>query len=112
MFNTIKGFILGFVAGCLVLGGYAYTHHVVRTADGFKCVPKAEYSLDKIYVDARSWGPMDFITNRDVVQALATAGYQQTKAQAQESLKSNRESLEKALQDARREAEEKLKLVR
>lgn len=112
MLNLIKGFVLGFLAGCLTLLGCAYTHHIVRTAEGFKVVSKSPGSLDKIYVDTRSWGAVDYISNRDVVQALARAGYEQSRQQAEQSLKNSRDTIEKALLDAQREMEAKLKSVR
>ena len=109
MFTWLKGFVLGFIAGCLALTGFAWTHHVVRATDGFKVVSKETYSLEKIYVDMRAWGAVDYIQNRDVVQALARAGYQQSRESAEQTLKNGRESLEKSLQDAKRELSEAIK---
>lgn len=92
--------------GTLIAG--AYTHHVVRSSDGLKIVRKSPGSLDKIYVDMRNWGAVDYIANRDVVLALARAGYQQSREQAEQSLRNSRESVEKSLAEAQRELEKKL----
>jgi hypothetical protein len=103
MLNAIKGFLLGFVVGCLSLTAAAYTHHVVRTADGIKVVRKSTGSLDKIFVDTRNWGAVELITNRDVVAALTRAGYDQSRQQVEQALKDGRQALERSLDDARRE---------
>lgn len=98
MFNWIKGFVFGFIAGVLALALLGLTHHVVRTPEGFRAVRKDAWTLEKAYVDTRAWGPVDYVQNRDVVAALARAGYQQ-----------KRDALERTLEDAKKELERNLK---
>lgn len=112
MLNVIKGFVLGFVAGCLTLIAGAYTHHVVRTTDGIKFVRKSEGSLAKIYVDTRAWGAVDYLANRDVVLALARAGYQDSRQQAEQSLRNSRDAVEKSLAEAKRDMAAKLESIK
>lgn len=109
MFNWIKGFLLGFLAGAAALAAFGLTHHVVRTTEGFRAVRKDPWTFEKIYVDARTWGPVDYLQNRDVVQALARAGYQQSKEQAEQSLKNGRDALQRTLDDAKRDLENAFK---
>ena len=112
MLSFIKGFVLGSLVTCGALIGYTYTHHIVRTTDGIKCVSKVQSSFDKIYVDTRAWGAVDYVTNRDVLEALSRAGFEQSRRQGQQALEDTRGALEKALADAKREMDERLKAAR
>lgn len=109
MLNFIKGLLVGLIAGWLTLGYFAWSRHVVRTPDGFKVVPKESGSFDRVYVDMRGWGAVDYVQNREVLRALAKQGWQQGQANADAALKDAKREIEKGVEDLQREMDQMFK---
>jgi hypothetical protein len=115
MLKCIKGFLAGVLVTGLVLGWFAYTHMVVRTADGHRVVAKLSSSFQRFYVDVREWGVLDYVRNRDVSDALAQDGWDHAKdalkdaaGKAEQSLQEAAGKAEQSLQDAKARLKEKL----
>ena len=109
MFNFIKGMLIGLVAGWLTLGYFAWSRHVVRTPEGWRVVAKDAGSFDRVYVDMRAWGALDYMQNREVLRALARDGWQQSQASADAAFKDAKQQLEKGVDELQREMDSMLR---
>jgi hypothetical protein len=115
MFSTLKGFVMGvFVTSIAFIGG-AFTHHVVRSQEGIKLVPRVEYAFLNIYVDVRNWGPADYWQHPEIAKALAQSGlkdaksvvsqdYDQAVARFKDKMKSAGQQMEQGLKSLLRSA--------
>jgi hypothetical protein len=66
--------VIGVVVGGACVGG-GLQYHIVRTRDGFTCVPKQKTSLADTYVDVREWGPTDWMRHPDLASSLSQNGH-------------------------------------
>ena len=69
-----------FVGGVVVGGALMYgslTHHVLRTEQGYRLVPKLQPGLAETYLDVRQFTISDWARHRGVAAAVVTAGRQE-----------------------------------
>jgi len=73
--SRISTFVLGMVAGAILLHG-ATTYHIVRAADGFHLVAKQPPRLSETYVDIRAFTMNDWAGHTQLASAMVQAGQQ------------------------------------
>ncbi|MBI4863188.1 MAG: hypothetical protein HY815_23415, partial [Candidatus Riflebacteria bacterium] len=75
----------------------AATHHVARTGEGLRLLPKARVTFEEIYVDTTDWSTLDYLSarNRDLVKALG----KETVDAARESATRKLQELKEGLKD-------------
>jgi hypothetical protein len=96
MKSAVMGFLAGVLVTVLTLIWFAHSRLVVRTAEGWRVVPKVSGDFHRIYVDVRQWGILEYTRNRDVSEALARDGW----AQAKDAMKDAAAQATQALEEA------------
>ncbi len=69
--------LLLFICGMFVGGGFvcfAYNYHVVYSNKGLSVIPRDQAGLGDLYVDVRSWKPVDWQSHPQLVRSLVTHG--------------------------------------
>ncbi|MBX3425250.1 MAG: hypothetical protein KF688_06180 [Pirellulales bacterium] len=67
--RRISTFLIGVVVGIVLLWG-AMHFHLIRSQQGFHLVAKRSATLADAYVDARSFGPADWLQRPAVAEAV------------------------------------------
>lgn len=70
--KTLRGFVLGFIAGGVIVY-FAPRYHIVRTDEGVQVVPKISSSFANTYVDIREFGFAEWSDHKLVAAALVAS---------------------------------------
>ena len=71
--RSVWTFLGGLIAGVLLMG-FSYDYHFVRSDEGFLIIPKTQSALKNVYVDIRGWSLGDWGDHSDVARALIQDG--------------------------------------
>lgn len=105
MLKALKWFVLGLLVMVVAGGWFAYTRHVVKMKDGYHVVRKRQPSFQNIYVDTTTWGPLDWLSNVEVRDAVALDGLDQAQREFERQTQEMKKALDKGMDDARKELE-------
>lgn len=93
--NRFSSFLLGMVAGAMVLGA-AMNFHLVRSDDGMLMIPKVTKGLHDPYADIRAFTLDDWQQHRPLAAAIVQAN--KSELLADSSLSNFRQSIEGVLE--------------
>lgn len=107
MLRSLKWFVLGLLVMAAAGGWLTYTRYVVKTEDGYRIVPKRQPSFQTVYVDTTKWGPLDWLANTEISDAILQDKLERAKRGLDRQTQEMKDAWDKGLEGARKELEKR-----